>query len=256
MSDTIQLTYPTDQIALLTLNRPRVLNALNWEMMNAFAETVRTVQENPDLRVLILTGAGARAFCAGGDIKQLHQFPNYEDGQRLTEGMTDALTALETLPYPTIAALNGVTRGGGAEIALATDIRLIDETADIGFTQIMLGLPPGWGSGGRLLRLVGYSRALEMLASGRVLRAEEAVAWGLVNAVIPEGMVMDAALKLAKQIAAHPPEAVRADKTLLRAALHLPPNEAAQVEQDVFAPRWVSDTHLQLVEQFLARKSS
>jgi enoyl-CoA hydratase len=141
-------------IGTITLNRPEVRNGLNWAAMQSFAETVEQAHERPDLRVLIVTGAGS-AFASGGDIAELQNYPSRADGQRLTTIMGDALCRLEALPCPTIAAINGPARGGGAEISLACDMRVIAEDADIGFVQAKLGIVTAWGGGQRLLRAIG-----------------------------------------------------------------------------------------------------
>ena len=161
-------------IAILQVERPEVRNALDWAAMRAFGEGVEQAHAMPELRALVLSGS-ARAFIAGGDLKELANYPTRADGAKLSAGMSAALARLEALPCPTIAAMNGPARGGGAEISLACDLRVMAADADLGFVHISLGLTPGWGAGQRLLRLAGYSRALEWLATGRVLSAEEAL---------------------------------------------------------------------------------
>ena len=240
-------------IGLLTVNRPQVRNALNWEAMRTFARLVEEMHTMPDLRAVILTGAG-KAFIAGGDLKELHDHPTEEDGLYLSQFMTDALARLEALPFPVIAAINGPARGGGVEIALACDLRVVAAGADIGFVQITLGLTPGWGAGQRLLHLTGYSRALEILAAGKVLTAEEAAACGLANRVAPSGKALESALELAQRIAQHDPAAVRALKRLLRAGLTQPPDAAAAAEQAEFPPLWAAEAHLQAMARFIKRK--
>ena len=127
-------------------------------------------------------------------------------------------------------------------------------TADLGFVQITLGLTPGWGAGQRLLRLVGYSRALEWLTTGRVLKAEEAAAFGLANRVVAPGMALQEATELAQRIASQPAPAVKAVKRLLRLGLAFPPETAAAMEQAIFPPLWAAGEHLQAVEKFINRK--
>jgi enoyl-CoA hydratase len=240
-------------IGLLLVNRPHVRNALNWETMEIFAQRIEELHAQPELRVVILSGAG-KAFIAGGDLKQLHAHPTLEDGMRLSRLMTDALARLEALPCPTIAAINGPARGGGAEIAVACDLRVMDAKADLGFVQIGLGLTPGWGAGQRLLRIVGYSRALDILTSGRIVQADEALAYGLANRIAPAGETLEIALEMARQIAQHAPAAVQALKRLLAAGLRLKQEEAALAEQSEFPPLWASEVHLQAVARFLERK--
>lgn len=249
----IELTMLEPGIGLVLVNRPQVRNALNWEAMETFASKIEELHAHPDLRAVILSGAG-KAFIAGGDLKQLHQHPTEADGLRLSRLMTDALARLEALPCVSIAAVNGPARGGGAEIALACDLRVLDARADIGFVQIRLGLTPGWGAGQRLLRLAGYSRALEILAGGRILSPEEAVACGLANRIAPEGETLQTALALSREIARYDPDVVRALKRLLRAGLEMAPGQAAAAEQAEFPPLWAAEAHLQAVARFLDRK--
>jgi len=240
-------------IAQITINRPNALNALNQEAMDAFAIAVDHAQKTPDLRVLILTGSGDRAFCAGGDLYELKDAISESDGQNLSQGMTQTLNLLEKLPYPTIAAINGLSRGGGVEIALACDIRIISDTTDLGMTQIKLGLSPGWGGGGRLLRVVGYARALEWLVTGKVLSAAEAHEFGLVNYLAPKEEVLTRALSIASQIAQQNPNAIQGIKTLLQAGI-FSPGKAASIETQIFPPLWASEAHHKRVDQFISRK--
>ena len=250
--DEVTLTTPRPGVGLLRVSRPQVLNALSWEAMAAFGDAVEAARQ-ADLRALIVTGGG-RAFIAGGDLKQLSAYPTEEDGRHMSRLMTRALQALEALPFPTIAAVNGPARGGGSEVALACDLRILATNADLGFVQMAWYVTPGWGMGQRLLRLVGYSRALEWLLTGKVLSAAEAEAHGLANRVVPEGEALSAALTLAEEIAALPPAVVRSVKEVLRAGLTLSPALAARVEHDLFPPLWAAPEHVEAVQRFASRR--
>lgn len=250
---TVSLSIIEPGIGLLQVNRPQVRNALDWKAMQAFAACVAEAHRAADLRALIVTGT-EDIFVAGGDLKALHHDTSQADGLRLARLMGGALAHMESLPCPTIAALDGPARGGGAEIALACDLRVMSESADLGFVQITLGLTPGWGAGQRLLRLVGYSQALEWMATGRILEAEQALAHGLANRVVGRGQALDAAMVLARSIAAQPASAVQAVKRLLRLGLALPPETAAAAEQAFFPPLWAAEEHLQAVDRFIHRK--
>lgn len=240
-------------IAVLRVERPRVRNALDWEAMQAFAACVEQAATLPQLRVLIVTGT-AEAFVAGGDLRVLHQADSREDGWRLSRGMTLALDRLERLPCPVIAAINGPARGGGAEIALACDLRVAAQDATLSFAQIHLGLTPGWGGGQRLLRLVGYSKAFELLTTGRVLEAEEMLALGLVNRLAEKNGALEAAFALGETLARQSTEAVAAIKRLLRAGMELPPPLARAQEQQLFPPLWDSPAHHRAVERWLQNR--
>jgi enoyl-CoA hydratase len=222
--------------------------------MQSFAEAVQWAHEEPDLRALIVTGADG-AFCAGGDLYQLDGFLHYQDGVRLSAIMTDALTQLRELPVPTLAAMEGAAMGGGAELALACDVRVMAEDAILGLMHVRLGIAPAWGGGQRLLYLVGYARALEWLATGRELNAEEALEYGLANHLAPSGQALPEAMALARAFAEQDPQAVRAIKSFLRAGLRLPAAEAAQVEQKTFPALWAAEAHIKASKRFVARRN-
>ncbi len=249
----LTLTHPFPGVAQITVSRPRVRNALDWETMDAFAETVRALRSDPEIRAAVLCGADG-TFLSGGDLRALHDAVTEADGARLVRVMSDALDDLAALPFPVIAAIDGAARGGGAEIALACDLRVMARDATLGFVQINLGLMPGWGGAGRLLRTVGYGRALLWLTTGEILDAEEACRHGLVERLAPPGGALSEALELAERIASRHPPAVRAIKRTLRAYLEVPPAEAAVAEREAFPPLWVDEFHLQAVERFLNRK--
>ena len=159
-------------VGIITFNRPRFRNALNWDAMEKFAGIIEAAHRLPDLRALIVTGSQG-AFCAGGDLYELDGYPRITDGIRLSRIMGDALNRLEELLCPTVAAIEGPAIGGGAEIALACDLRVMAKSAQLGFMQVRLAISPAWGGGQRLMRLVGYAQALAWLATGRMLSAAE-----------------------------------------------------------------------------------
>jgi enoyl-CoA hydratase len=242
-------------IGVITMNRPEARNALTWEAMESFSQAVDGAHAcEQDLRALVVTGAEG-AFCAGGDLFELDAFPTRLDGARLAAIMGEALTRLEALPIPILAAMEGPALGGGAEVALACDLRVMAEGATIGMMHVRLGICPAWGGGQRLLRLVGYSRALEWMAAGRVFTADEALALGLANRLAPEGQAMDAAMDLAEDFSRQDPQAVRAIKRLVRAGVELPPGQAAAAERAEFPDLWAAPAHLEASAKFLARKN-
>ena len=246
----IEFEIDAQGVGLLTVNRPQVRNALNWEAMRAFADAVECAHDTPGLRALIVTGAG-QSFVSGGDISALQAHPSRADGLRLATIMGDALARLEALPCPTVAALDGPARGGGAEVAVACDLRVMSEEADIGFVHVKLGIVTAWGGGQRLLRAVGYSRALDLLTTGRVLSAHEAHALRLADRVVPPGQVLIAARALAEQIAANPPAAVHAAKRILRVSLAHTEGLAMEAERAEFPPLWDTEFRREAVRKFL-----
>jgi enoyl-CoA hydratase len=244
----------SDGVGVLTVNRPQVRNALDWAAMDAFAGTVEKASQTNNLRALIVTGGGD-TFVSGGDLKALSTFTKEKHGLRLAVIMGKALEKLRALPCPTIAAINGPARGGGAEIAAACDQRVMAEGADIGFVHARLGITTAWGGARYLLQLVGYPMALELLATGRVLNAQEAKEIGLVDHVTAPGAALSTALDLARIMAQHPVEAVRAAKRLLHFAL-VSPLVAKHAERRLFAGLWDSEFRRQAVARFLNRKKT
>lgn len=253
----IDFQIDNHNIAILTINRPHVHNALNWSAMEAFADAIEQAHEAAEtigrgLRALIITGAGP-SFVSGGDINELQAFPSREDGLRLATIMGNALCRLEALPCITIAAINGPARGGGAEIAVACDLRVMDEVADIGFVQARMGISTAWGGGQRLLRAIGYSRALELLATGRVISAADALGLRLVNLVTAAGEACTCARHLAEQIAANPPAATQAAKRILRHSQAHLEALAMEAERAEFPALWDTEYRREAVRKFLNR---
>lgn len=241
-------------VGLLTMNRPRLRNALDWEAMDEFSSTLAAVAEDSELRALIVTGSEG-AFCSGGDLYELDGYPTRLDGARLAGVMGDALERLQALPLPIIAAMEGPALGGGAEIALACDLRIMAEDAKLGMMHIRLGIIPAWGGGQRLLRLAGYARALEWLTTGRVLSASEAYEHGLVSRVVLEGRALEVSLLLAEEIAERDPGAVLAVKHLLREGTRLSLVEALELERSLFPDLWAAPAHLNASTRFVSRKN-
>ncbi|MCA9914407.1 MAG: enoyl-CoA hydratase/isomerase family protein [Anaerolineae bacterium] len=254
MNDAIQLTRQENEMAVLTFNRPEALNALTLAAMEGFQQAVYSLVDDVSLRAVIITGAGSKAFCSGGDLVELSHHETEEGAKHFIGLMSDALLHLERLPVPVIAAINGFALGGGSEISLACDMRIVDADVKMGMVQINNGLTPGWGAGQRLLRIVGYSQAMELLLKGTILRVDDLVALHLVNEVAPAGKAFERARQFADEIANRPPQVVRGIKTLLQAGMTHSYEEAHKIEQDLFPPLWVDDPHIQAVRRFLKRQ--
>ena len=204
------LIYETDEdprVAVCVFNRPKALNALNAETMDELARVISEFRGDKALKVLILTGAGDRAFIAGADIKGMAGRSPME-ARRLSARGTKILRSLETIEKPTIAAVNGFALGGGCEVAMACSIRLASANAQFGQPEINLGIIPGYGGTQRLPRLVGAGRALEMLLTGDSISAEEAFRIGLANRVCEPDALMSEARALARKLAARSRPAV------------------------------------------------
>ena len=220
-------------VATLTLNRPEALNAFNTEQLHLLRDALAEVAADPDIRVLVLTGAGERAFAAGADIREMAALS--PEGGLAFGRLGHAVTrAVEALPQPVVAAVNGFALGGGCELAIACDIRIASENAVFAQPEVSLGIPPGWGGSQRLPRLVGPGMAAEMILAGRRVAAAEALRIGLVNRVVPLPDLMPAAAELASTIAANGPVAVRAAKRLMALAFDGDPVVGLETECAVF----------------------
>ena len=253
----VKLGFDVRGIATLTINRPEVKNALNFRSQQAFSEAVSSMAAMPFLRAVLITGAGD-AFISGADIQELQYHPTRKDGEKLATVMGDALDRLEQLPLISIAVINGPARGGGMEIALACDMRIMAETADLAFVQARLGLSPGWGGGKRLVRMVGYAKAIELLSTSRMIKAEEAIKIGLVNAAYPAEGIMQAADELAERISDKPKMTVGMIKQVLRQAEDDDDESRFKrkfSERDAFIHLWDQEERREIFRQFMNRKS-
>ncbi|MFP4475531.1 MAG: enoyl-CoA hydratase [Desulfatibacillaceae bacterium] len=206
-------------VEILTLNRPEVMNSFNFGLLHALRETVEDLAFDPDVRCVIVTGAGEKAFCAGADLKERATLTETQVKQFI-HSIRDTLSFLENLPKPVIAAVNGVALGGGTELALACDIRYASKTATMGLTETRLAIIPGAGGTQRLPRLVGKGRAKEMIFSGRRVDADEALSIGLVEKVCEPDRLVEAAMELANTIASNGPIGVAQAKYAINNGLH------------------------------------
>ena len=206
------------RVAVLTLDRPDALNAISPEMLDAIEAHLDTIEREPELRAVILTGAGEKAFTAGADINHMRQATPHEARAWGKQGHAVA-NRIEAFPRPVIAAVNGYALGGGCELALACDIRLASEKARFGLPEVTLGILPGWGGTQRMARLTSPGFAKELIFTGRSVDAQEALATGLANHVYPPGELMDRAMELAEKIATMPPGQIASAKEIVNLAL-------------------------------------
>jgi enoyl-CoA hydratase len=256
MSKEIEYTQQ-DGIATLRVNRPGARNAMNWTAQAQFAAAVAKVGRDTAVRILIITGAGDKAFVSGGDLKELSQHPEREAGERLNRVMRDALVQLTRLPIPVIAAVNGDAFGGGCEILTACDLRLAASHARFCFAQVRNALCTGWGGTGRLVNLLGQARALDLLLTARTFSVEEAVQMGLVQQVVAEGDGLETAVaQLAQSLIKLPQHALAASKQLVYAASQLPVAETNQLETKLFVDLWSQPDHLEALAAFREKRPS
>jgi len=197
-----------DNIGVLTINRPEKMNALSNELIEELSQFLDDVQNDEELRILVITGAGEKAFVAGADIQELVDRDALL-GRKVSRTRQEIFSRIENLPIPVMAAVNGYALGGGLELALACSIRICSEQAQFGAPEVKWGIIPGDGGTQRLPRLVGLGRAMEMILTGDFIDAQEAYRIGLVNQVTSHDELMEKAMDLAKKIAKRPPLAVR-----------------------------------------------
>lgn len=223
-----------ENYAILTLNRSDKLNALNAELLKELSAALDEIKSNENIRALIITGSGQKAFAAGADIAELHE-ENGSTGKAFAQRGHDTLLKIERLPIPVIAAVNGFALGGGCELALACHIRYASDNAKFGLPEINLGIIPGYGGTQRMTRVIGASKALEYILTGDMISAADAEKLGLVNKVVPQEELLKTVEELAKKIAAKAPIALKAALTSVRAAAEESYNEGMKTEIAKFA---------------------
>lgn len=248
----IKVGMPRDGIRLLTINKPQSLNALDSEVLRELGSVVAETAADESIRVLIITGEG-RAFVAGADISEM---VNKDPMQGLAFGKfgAEVFRAIEQLPIPVIAAVNGFALGGGCELAMACDLRIASTKAKFGQPEVGLGIIPGFSGTQRLPRLVGPAKAKELVYTGEVIRADEALRIGLVNKVVEPKALMDEALALAEKIAAQAPVAVQLAKKAIDTGLQADIDTGIAIENDLFALCFSTRDQKVRMEAFLNKK--
>ena len=249
----ILLEQPEEGIYLLTVNRPKALNALDAATLDEIAAAIGKIAGDDRARVLLVTGAGEKAFVAGADIAEM-QNATLEQAREFSEKGARVMHALEALPVPVIALVNGYALGGGCELALACDWILAADNALFGQPEVNLGIPPGFGGTQRLPRRVGPARALELLTTARQLKAQEAVAIGLANHVYPASELRAKGIEMARVISAKGPIAVRLAKRAVQNGLNLDLFSACALETDLFAEAFASEDRKEGMRAFLDKR--
>jgi enoyl-CoA hydratase len=243
-----------DGIAVVTVNRPEALNALDLEHAGALRDRLEALADDEEVRVVVLTGAGERAFIAGADIKYMHGLAPPE-ALRWGELGHRCAELLETMPKPTIAAINGFALGGGCELALACDLRLAAATATIGQPEINLGIIPGWGGTQRLARATSLGYAKELVLTGRTVGAREALERGLVNAVHEPERLLEETLALARQLAAKSAVALAAAKEATNLALSGDHRDNLRAEAKLFALLFATEDQKEGMAAFVEKRA-
>ena len=233
MGADVLLKEEKEGILTLTLNRPEVMNSLNFAMLHALWDQIEAVRFNPDIRVVIITGAGEKAFCAGADLKERATLTPIQVKEYITT-IRNLFAAIEELNKPVIAAVNGVALGGGTELALASDIRIASTNATMGLTETRLAIIPGAGGTQRLPRLVGKGKAKELIFMGKRINAEEAMRIGLVNQTCSLETLLDEATSMAATICEAGPIAIEQAKYAINAGLETDLHTGLAIESNAY----------------------
>ncbi len=240
-------------LAVVTLNRPDKYNALNRPTIAELEDCVARVESSPDVRVVILTGAGEKAFVAGADINELAALAPLEARDHAARGQR-LFRRIENLPQPTIAAINGFALGGGLELAMACSLRIASENAKLGQPEVKLGIIPGYGGTQRLPRLVGRGAALSMLLTGEPITAQEACRIGLLQQVVPQAELMAAARQWAEKMILNPPLALALCSGAVSRGLEMPLEEAMAFEADQFGLSCATEDMKEGTRAFLEKR--
>ncbi len=241
-----------DNVAVITINRPEALNALNSDVLDELNAVIDGIDISV-VRAVVLTGAGEKSFVAGADIGEMSTLTKAE-GEAFGKKGNDVFRKLETLPVPVIAAVNGFALGGGCEISMSCDIRICSDNAMFGQPEVGLGITPGFGGTQRLARTVGVGMAKQLIYTARNIKADEALRIGLVNAVYPQAELMEQAMKLATTIAANAPIAVRNCKKAINDGLQVGIDDALVIEEKLFGDCFESYDQKEGMANFLRKK--
>src|SRR3954454_12395297 len=248
-------TEVRDQLCIITIDRPKVLNALNAQTVGEIAQAFEQARTDDSVRAVIVTGGGEKAFVAGADINELAKMTPIT-GKATAERGQRIFRAIETFPKPVIAAVNGFALGGGCELALACHIRIASENAQLGLPEVTLGIIPGYGGTQRMARLLGKGRALELICSGDRVKADEAARIGLVNRVVPLDQLLPTCEELAKKIASRAPIAVKAAIEAVVVGSEMPSDAGQLLEATLFGLLCATDDTKEGMQAFLEKRAA
>ncbi len=240
-------------VYLLTINRPKVLNALNASTLEEMNQALSVISADSSARVLLIRGAGEKAFVAGADIEHMSHLTPIE-GKAFAEHGMHLFRRLETLTIPVVALVNGYALGGGCELAMSCDFILAAENAKFGQPEVNLGITPGFGGSQRLTRLVGRAMAMELLVTGRTMSSDEAMQRGLVNHVYPQKELLDKGLELASMIAGKSSSAIQLTKQLVQRGQDLDLDNACVMESDLFGLSFSTEDRTEGMAAFLENR--
>lgn len=249
------VTEVKENIFYITINREQKLNALNKEVLMELADAINFATHSDEVRGVLLTGAGEKAFVAGADISEFQNY-NVEEGKELAKvGQTNVFDAIENCPKPVVAAINGFALGGGLELAMACHIRIASENAKLGLPEVTLGLIPGYGGTQRLTQLVGKGRAIEMITTADMITAEKAYRIGLVNEVVPQAELISKAEEILNKIKLRAPLAVASAVKAINSSFRINVN-GFDVEIEEFAKCFQTEDFKEGVSAFLEKRKA
>jgi enoyl-CoA hydratase len=242
-----------NEIGILTINRPKVLNALSWQSLRELKVFLEDILPKENLKALLITGAGDKAFVAGADIAEMNNMKDREF-QEYVDFAHRVYELIENDPSPCIAVINGYALGGGCELALACDIRIASDKAKLGFPEVRLGIFPGWGGTQRVTRILGLGKTKELVFTGEMIDAQEALRIGLVERVVPHDNLMDEARNLAHKIAKNGPRAVRMAKTAINSGSEMDLQRALLLEKTLVSLCFDSEDRVEGMTAFLEKR--
>ncbi|MDH5448376.1 MAG: enoyl-CoA hydratase-related protein [Candidatus Bathyarchaeota archaeon] len=243
----------SEGIATITLNRPEALNAWSKELAKEFLTALDDARKDENVKVVVITGAGEKAFSAGADIKAMKGM-NALKARALSQMGYEVCNAIESIEKPVIAAINGYALGGGMEVSMACDFRIASEKARMGQTEINIGLIPGWGGTQRLTRLVGKAKAKELVYTGKIIDANTAFQYGLVGKVVPAEEFMMAVRQFAKELAGKAPVALKVAKSLIETGIDVDLKAALALEREGFGVVASSEDLQEGVSAFIEKR--
>jgi len=243
----------SDGVATITLNRPEALNAFSNDVVEEILRALEDVKSDQNVRVVVLTGAGEKAFSAGADIKSMVGMTALKARELSLMGESLCL-ALENLEKPIIAAINGYALGGGLEVAMSCDFRIASENARVGQTEVNVGLIPGWGGTQRLTRLVGMTKSKELIFTGKIVDARTAEQLGILNMVTPADKLKETVRQFAQELASKPPVALRVAKALINKGANIGLDSALALEREGFGVVASSEDLKEGVSAFIEKR--
>ena len=247
-------TERIDNIELLVLDRPNAGNSIGTGLTTALLERLTLLKTDSQLHAVIITGAGDKFFCTGGDIKEYQTIKDKESLNAHFDRTRLIMDTLEGLECPVISAINGYALGGGAELLLCTDYRISVKTAEIGWPQARLGIIPAWNGIDRLVRDCGPRVASKLMLSGKRIDAKEAKRLGIIDEVIEKENIVDAAFSYARTLKDSAPLALRATKKIIKACSAKPPQEVRKLQYNIFPDLWFSDDHKEAEKAFMEKR--